>query len=373
MDDVDAGRAALVTWFESHRRDLPWRRTRDPYAIWVSEVMLQQTRVDTVVPYYERFLRRFPDPRTLAEADPEDVRAAWSGLGYYRRARQLQSAARTVVERFGGALPAEPDALAELPGFGPYTVGAVASFAFDRAVPALDGNVKRVLARLHGVEGDLDRAATRRRLDEVARRWVEAPRPGRTNEALMELGATVCAPRNPSCSSCPLATGCRARAEGRVSAIPPPKRRPAPRRQPWTAHCAWTEDAVFLEPRPPGIFAGLWCLPMMEGHPEAPPSELVARAGGTKAPPEERARVEHVLSHRRLVVRVWGGAAAAGAPNGSGRWVPLEGLAELGLPTFTAKLLQAALPAAHRRRLRWTGRRASEPRPHVEPPSDGSP
>ena len=362
-DDVARARAALVAWFERHQRDLPWRRTSDPYAIWVSEVMLQQTRVETVIPYYERFLGRLPTPRDLADADPETVRALWSGLGYYRRAAQLQAAAKKVVASHAGRLPADPEALAALPGFGPYTVGAVSSFAFDLPVPALDGNVKRVLARVHGVEGATDRGPARRRIEAAAHSWVDAPQPGRTNESLMELGATLCAPKRPACGRCPVATWCRARAMEAIDRIPLPKVRAAPKRQTWTAVCVWSESRVYLEPRAAGMFAGLWCLPMTEGDDLAHAEDLVgvrAEVDGTIA---ELGTVEHVLTHRRLVVRVWGGPAAAPRRQrersaGAGAWVPLSELGERGVPTFTAKVLRAVLPPQLRAEVRWRGRRS---------------
>jgi A/G-specific adenine glycosylase len=357
---VDRAREALGAWFDRNQRDLPWRRTSDPYAIWISEVMLQQTRVETVIPYHARFLGRIPTLRDLARADPETVRALWSGLGYYRRAAQLQAAAKKVVEEYGGVLPADPEALRSLPGFGPYTVGAVSSFAFDLPVPAVDGNVKRVLARLHGVEGATDRGPARRQIEVAAQSWVDAPRPGRTNESLMELGATLCTPKRPACARCPVATWCRARAMDATDRIPPPKARAAPKRQAWTAVCVWSEGRVYLEPRAAGIFAGLWCLPMTAGDEPAQAEDLVDAGTPLARPLAELGIVEHVLTHRRLVVRVWGGPATA--PRGrrarTGAWVPLTELGERGVPTFTAKVLRTALPPELRAEVRWRGRRS---------------
>lgn len=187
--------ARLLAWYDRIRRDLPWRRTRDPWAIWVSEVMLQQTRVETAIPYFERFLIRFPDPAALAAAPIEEVLAQWSGLGYYRRARQLHGAAREVVER--GGLPRSSAELERLPGIGPYTAAAIASIAFGEPVPVLDGNVVRVAARLSAEPEDPSRAAARGRLLAVAATLLEISRPGDSNQALMELGATVCLPKSP--------------------------------------------------------------------------------------------------------------------------------------------------------------------------------
>ena len=187
----------LGRWYDESARDLPWRRTRDPYAIWVSEVMLQQTRVETVVPYYERFVARWPDVSSLAQADVEEVLAMWSGLGYYRRARVMHRAAREVTERFGAEFPRDLDGLRALPGVGAYTAAAVASIAAGVRAPLVDGNVARVLSRLVGIDDDPKTAAGRARTWAEAERLVPADRPGRFNQALMELGATVCLPREP--------------------------------------------------------------------------------------------------------------------------------------------------------------------------------
>ena len=195
-------RRALLAWYRAARRDLPWRRTRDPYAIWVSETMLQQTRVEAVIPYYERFLARFPDVGALAGADLDDVLSLWAGLGYYSRARNLKRAAEQVVTRIAGRLPDDADALRELPGIGRYTAGAIASIAFDRPAPIVDGNVARVLARLLGICASRSRSsAVKARLWEEAERLADGPAPGDLNQALMELGARVCIPRAPRCDA----------------------------------------------------------------------------------------------------------------------------------------------------------------------------
>ena len=201
-------RRLLIDWYNEHRRDLPWRRTGDPYAIWVSESMLQLTLVDSVIPYYERFLTRFPDIHSLASADADDVLRLWAGRGYYSRARNLQKAARVVCDRHGGTLPDSAEALRELPGIGRYTAGAVASIAFDRPEPIVDGNVARVLARLHEIREDLKSPDTQRRLWDEAATLARGPRPGDLNQALMELGATLCTPKNPRCPVCPLRRRC---------------------------------------------------------------------------------------------------------------------------------------------------------------------
>ena len=266
--------AALLRWYEGQARDLPWRRTRDPYAIWVSEVMLQQTQVSVVLPYWTAFLARFPDVGALARASLDEVLAAWRGLGYYARARNLHRAAQAVAERHGGRLPDDVDALRALPGFGRYTVGAVASIAFGRAVPLVDGNVARVLARLFGVEGATGDASREKRLWALAEALVEGERPGDWNQALMELGATVCRPEQPTCLLCPLRARCVALAAGKVTEIPAPK--VPSRRQ--ALHLAVVAarrgDAVLLVRRDgTGLFGGLWELPGVEC---APGSEVEA-------------------------------------------------------------------------------------------------
>jgi A/G-specific adenine glycosylase len=213
------------------RRDLPWRRTRDPYAVWISEAMLQQTRVETVLPYWERFLARFPDIASLAAAEPDAVLGAWSGLGYYRRARNLHRAAKLVATRYGGRLPDTAEALRELPGVGRYTAGAVASIAFDRPEPAVDGNVARVLARLHGIRDDSERPAVAARLWEHAAELARGPSPGDLNQALMELGALFAPPR-PELSRLPARRVAR---PGRRRRGAPARRAVAARSRRWRA------------------------------------------------------------------------------------------------------------------------------------------
>jgi len=210
----------LLAWYDRARRDLPWRRAPSPYKTLVSEFMLQQTVVATVVPYFERFVARFPDAAALAAATEDEVTAAWSGLGYYARARNLHRAARAVVERHGGALPRTEAELRELPGVGPYTAAAVASIAFGARTFALDGNGARVTARLWGVRDSIDRPATREALRARGLGEVPAARAGDFNQAVMELGATICTPRAPRCDVCPLARRCRAHATGAAARLP---------------------------------------------------------------------------------------------------------------------------------------------------------
>lgn len=345
MLELDVVRAALVRWYRQNQRDLPWRRRSDAYAIWISEVMLQQTRVDTVIPYYERFLERWPDVQALASADPEAVRAAWSGLGYYRRARLMLDAARAVVADHGGALPRELSALRGLPGFGAYTAGAVASIAHGTPTAAVDGNVVRVLARLACIEGDSTKGAPRKQVDELAERLATQPgdgTPGEWTQALMELGATVCTPKSPRCGACPLTTHCRARAHDRIGHIPPARKRPERSTiRLWALVLTTPEhDAVWLAQRPSeGLFALLWTPPLSEA--EAPMHTQAHHLGAAGL--HAAGVVKHALTHRDLDLEVWAGTLATSTEL---RRVALTALDEVGLPSIAVKLLRAGLPRA---------------------------
>jgi len=273
-----AARPLLLRWYQRNCRDLPWRRSRDPYAIWISESMLQQTRVETVIPYYHRFLERFPEVHSLADADLEDVLGLWAGLGYYSRARNLHRAAQTVVEEYGGALPADVSALRELPGVGRYTAGAVASIAFDRPEPIVDGNVTRVFARLFGIEEDVGTPAVTKRLWALAQELADGPQPGALNQALMELGATLCTPRAPRCPACPVARHCEAHLRGDPEALPVKRRRP--KRRAVEAVAGWVErrgKALVVRRPASGLMGGMWELPGGEIQSGEKPATAMAR------------------------------------------------------------------------------------------------
>lgn len=218
--DLASFRKELLAWFRQFQRDLPWRRTKDPYRIWISEIMLQQTRVAAVIPYYERFLARFPDVRALADAPQDEVLRLWSGLGYYSRARNLQKAAQQIVAEHRGEFPHEEEAVLELPGIGPYTGAAILSIAFDAKHAVLDGNVARVLARLGAMRGDLRESRRWQSLQKTAGQLLDPNSPGDWNQAMMELGATVCTPRAPQCLLCPVSKFCRARQLGNPESFP---------------------------------------------------------------------------------------------------------------------------------------------------------
>jgi A/G-specific adenine glycosylase len=273
---------ALLTWYRAAHRDLPWRRTHDPYAIWVSEIMLQQTQVATVIPYFERFLARFPTVAALAAAPSDEVLQQWAGLGYYSRARNLQLGALAVMERHGGRVPDTVDELLQLPGIGRYTAGAIASIAYGQPAPILDGNVIRVLCRLYALRGDPKRAPLHGRLWELAASLIPRGEAGDFNQALMELGATVCAPASPRCDICPVAADCEARRLGLQEALPELTRAPPPTPLRMAAAVVWRGPELLLVKRgaPPGSqdrtqeapasdegrgwWAGMWQLPSGE-------------------------------------------------------------------------------------------------------------
>jgi len=292
----------LLGWYDRHARQLPWRESPDPYRVWVSEIMLQQTRVDTVIPYFERWLRLFPDVRTLAAAPSESVLKAWEGLGYYRRARNMHLAAQRIVEQYDGEFPADIDALRKLPGVGEYTAGAIASIAFGARVPAVDGNVRRVLCRLFDLP-DPGMAELR----SLATSLVPEDRPGDFNQAMMELGATVCTPRGPRCAACPVAPACLARARGTQAERPGAAARAAiPEFDVACAILLAGNDTVLLVRRPEdGLLGGLWAFPetTIEGDEPATAAairlaEAMVDASVHPTGVETKGVVRHAFTHR---------------------------------------------------------------------------
>ena len=357
-------RAAMCDWYERQGRDLPWRRTSDPYAIWISEAMLQQTRVETVIPYWERFLKRFPAVTDLAVANEEALLVAWSGLGYYRRARSLGAAAAVIVERFGGRFPSELDDALSLPGVGPYTAGAVLSIAYDVSVPVVDGNVLRVFSRWFALEDPAKSPQLARRVWSLARLLVpenaRAPitgerdptasrsGPGPWNQSLMELGATVCTARSPSCQVCPVVRGCEAHARGLTKELPRPSPRPAPLDVELEILVIVRAGRVLLRQRPPqGRMASLWECPTREVA-EPGPTRLFDHshgspcAGGELVAREALVELRHSITRHRIRAVVRAGEASfpprqrASAPFA---FRPLAGLEELALTGMTRKLL----------------------------------
>lgn len=333
----------LVAWQRRHgRHDLPWQ-VKDPYRVWLSEIMLQQTQVKSVLDYYPRFLARFPDVASLAAAPADDVLAQWSGLGYYSRARNLHKAARMVMDEFGGAFPAEREQLERLPGVGRSTAAAISAFAFGRRETILDGNVKRVLARCFGIDGFPGDKAIEKRMWALAEQILpaDAADVGPYVQGLMDLGATVCSRGKPACTACPMVDGCVAAREGRTGELPTPR----PKKTVPTRHTAMLlarhENKVWLERRPPtGIWGGLLSLPEfgttleMEGW-------LNGRGDGDMLPawPE----LEHVFTHFRLIitpqpVRI-DRLAAAGVAEADGQWLDIDQAVDAGVPAPVRRLL----------------------------------
>jgi len=328
---------------------MPWRNTRDPYAIWISEAMLQQTRVETVIPYWERFIDKFPDVHALATADADDVLGAWAGLGYYSRARNLQAAARVIDREHDGAVPEDVETLMKLPGIGRYTAGALSSIAFDRPEPVLDGNVKRVLSRLLGIREDIAKPSVVERLWRESDALVQGPNPGDLNQALMELGATLCTPKATRCSECPLVDRCDAHRVGDALNLPIKARKKEPRKV--GAVAAWVprRGRVLAVKRPAGgLLGGLWDLPGAELAAGSDPSDALVevlkhRVGLTVADATAVGTVEHVFTHRHLTLHVFRCTGTRGRTRVTGfddyRWVPERTFSELPHASVTAKAL----------------------------------
>jgi A/G-specific adenine glycosylase len=333
----------IIAWQRRHgRRGLPWQGTRDPYRIWLSEVMLQQTQVETVIPYYGRFLEQYPDVRALAAAAEEDVLRLWSGLGYYARARNLHRAARIVSAELGGRFPDAVQGLVRLPGIGRSSAAAIAAFAFRRREAILDGNVKRVFARCFGIEGYPGARAVEQRLWQIAVRELPQRDIGRYTQALMDLGATVCVRGAPRCDACPLAPRCVARRDGRTATLPAPRpRKPYPERiVTWLV--LMHAGRVLLERRPaPGLWGGLWALPESEPRGFA---AFCRREFGCEARKARRlAPLEHQFTHFRLratpVVIALRAAPAAAAEAPGRMWLDLADASGAAVPAPVKRLL----------------------------------
>jgi A/G-specific adenine glycosylase len=333
-----AGR--VVRWQRTHGRNtLPWQNTRDPYRVWLSEIMLQQTQVAAVLGYYERFLSRFPDVRALAAASLDDVLALWSGLGYYSRARNLHGCAQQVVELHGGEFPRKAEVLQTLPGIGPSTAAAIASFCFGERVAIFDGNVKRVLSRVLAYGDDLASSANERVLWDHARgllpaRELQENMP-RYTQGIMDLGATLCTPRNPGCLLCPVQDDCGAAREGRPEAYPvKTKKLKRSAESLWLLHAQADQGQVWLQKRPtPGVWAGLYCLPVFASR-EALDEVLPKRVKVREARP-----FVHVLTHKDLHLHPVEVALPAGWNGIEGQWFGRSEWPALGLPAPVRKLL----------------------------------
>lgn len=347
---------ALLAWYEAHQRDLPWRRTTDPYAVLISEVMLQQTQIATALPYYERFIARFPDLGSLAEASLDEVLKAWEGLGYYARARNLHRAAKTVQAHWGGHLPTTAHGLLKLPGIGRYTAAAIASIAFHKDEPVLDGNVTRVLCRLFLIKTDPKRSATRNELWRIARSLIPSGKAHLANQALMDLGATLCTVRMPRCDRCPLASHCLAHRQGEEAQLPLRQRRKVIPHYAIATGLVWDRQAspqarlLITKRKADDLLGGLWEFP--GGHQE--PGETLKECLHRELWEELRIEVaiqepfiavHHAYSHFRVTLHTFHCLHTGGNPQAvdvaQWRWVRLKEIDRFAFPTADRKIIAA--------------------------------
>ncbi len=342
--------ARLVAWYDKHKRDLPWRRdARDPYRVWISEALLQQTQVATVLPYYRGFLARFPNVRTLAAANLDDVLKAWEGAGYYARARNLHRAAQEIVARFDGKIPATVDELLTLPGIGRYTAGAIASIAFNRDAPILDGNVTRVLCRYFNIADDPKSAETRKKLWKFAEDLIPRGQANQFNQAVMDLGATVCTPRKPNCHACPLKRGCAARRWGLQATLPAKGKKKALPHHEIAVGVVWKRGKILIAKRfAKDLLGGLWEFP--GGHQEKDESleqcvrrEVREELGIAVKVVEELAVVDHAYSHFAITMHAFHCRWLRGQPRPIGcaayKWVSPRELSHYAFPAANRKII----------------------------------
>lgn len=349
-DSVIRGiRRNLLAWYRREARDLPWRRTRDPYAIWLSEILLQQTRVEQGIPFYERFLKAFPTVADLAAADEEHVLKAWEGLGYYARARHMHKAAKLIVSERGGRLPATVEEWQTLPGVGRYSAGAIVSIAHGRRAPILDGNVKRVLARLLDLEESIDDHATTQAMWDRAERLVPAKDPGAFNQSLLDLGATICVPRTPRCHACPVRRHCLAFARG-TQEHRPVRRERKPRPFHETVGAVIRRNGQFLLAKRPanGLLSGLWEFPGGRVEPGETHQQALRRLLRELFGIEVKVRgliasTEHGYSHMKVRLTVYRCDIVEGTPRPANharvKWVPRARLSQYALPNVNRKIL----------------------------------
>ncbi|MFW5955284.1 MAG: A/G-specific adenine glycosylase [Rhodothermales bacterium] len=346
---LQAFRYDLIDWFLTVRRTLPWRESRNPYQIWISEVMLQQTRVDQALPYYERFVQHFPDVRSLAAASLDEVLHKWEGLGYYSRARNMHRAAQVVLEEKKGYLPDDYESLRKLPGIGPYTAAAIASIAFNLPHAAVDGNVIRVMARVFAVDEDARAANSRKQIEELANKLLPEDRPGDFNEAMMELGALVCTPKKPACDSCPLSGVCVAYAEDKQHIYPvksPTRQRP---HYEIAVGLIFHADRLYIQRRSTeAMLGGLWEFPggkREEGESleDTCRREIMEETGMMVTVEREVAKVRHAYSHFTITLHAFQCAMAPGvrpakSPSNTA-WVREEDLMNYAFPRANRKIL----------------------------------
>ncbi|MGB7998754.1 MAG: A/G-specific adenine glycosylase [Anaerobacillus sp.] len=340
----------LISWYQKEQRTLPWRENQDPYRVWVSEIMLQQTRVDTVIPYFKRFMNQFPTVEALASADEADVLKAWEGLGYYSRARNLQSAVQEVATSYGGVVPSNPNEIAKLKGVGPYTAGAILSIAYDIPEPAVDGNVMRVLSRIIGIWEDIAKPSARKTFEEVTRRIISQGDPSSFNQGMMELGAIVCTPKSPSCLLCPVQEHCRAFSEGSQEELPIKSKKKAPRPVPIAVLALEDSEGNFMIRQRPetGLLASLWEFPNVElvegGLKEDQLKKHIQEVYNVQATiKEEIASFNHIFSHLKWQLTVFRGVFQGELKDNNAQLVNSNDLGKYAFPVAYQKIVKMIL------------------------------
>jgi A/G-specific adenine glycosylase len=359
-------RKKLLTWYDKTKRDLPWRETDDPYHIWVSEIMLQQTQVKTVLPYYTRWVKTFPTVEKLASAQEQKVLKLWEGLGYYSRARNLRKAAGIVVKEMGGRIPDTVEGLLGLPGVGRYTAGAIASIAFGLKAPVLDGNVKRVVSRLFRLNENGTTAASEKHLWQVVENLLPVRRVGDFNQSLMELGATVCTPKSPACLECPLRTSCKAALKGDVERFPPARRRVQIKKIEVSAAVILKNGKTYIQQRMEGgLMGGLWEFPGGKLEIGETPEECLKReireelgVGATRL--KKIMTVKHSYTRFRVILHVFRCCLNKGRLHPTGckqwKWVPPSRLSAYPFPAANVKILEYLVNGARSKTIRKVNR-----------------
>ena len=324
----------LLPWYDQNKRALPFRGTRDPYAIWISEIMLQQTRTETVSGYFTRFLRRFPDVRELALADEQEVLKYWEGLGYYSRARNLHKAAKIIHEEYGDTFPRSHEAVRALPGIGDYTAAAVCSIAYRQPYPAIDGNLTRVLARVHGVREDVGIPSIRRQIEELGKTHIDRERPGDWNQALMDLGATICLPGTPDCAHCPLKENCDAYAQDDAELLPVRAAAKPPKPVPMGVALVTHQGKILVQQRDAALLRGLWVFLLLENDDTPEGLEKKLRSMGIEAALQsDLGEAKHVFTHRIWNMKIYHFEATDVRKKPGYQFVTADELSALPMPT----------------------------------------